>query len=90
MRRDTNRSKNRSDNGKIINKTLQKSIIKIRKFSILKGGEGSRGIYLMAPESGWKKSSIAKASKTGSPTKRITWLGFGQIIQIVLVVRQRF
>ena len=37
---------------KIINKTLQKSIIKIEKFSIFKGGEGSRGIYLIAPESG--------------------------------------
>ena len=52
VRRDTNRSKNRPDNEKIINKTLQKSIIKIEKISIFKGGEGSRGIYLIAPESG--------------------------------------
>ena len=52
VRRDTNRSKNRPDMEKIINKTLQKSIIKIEKFSIFKGGEGSRGIYLIAPESG--------------------------------------
>ena len=52
VRRDTNRYKNRPDNEKIINKTLQKSIIKIEKFSIFKGGEGSRGIYLIAPESG--------------------------------------
>ena len=33
-------------------KHCKKVSLKLKKFSIFKGGEGSRGIYLIAPESG--------------------------------------